>query len=160
MENIYPWFRLKQEVEQSAPKETSLQEKYGENILETMPDSPDVIPPSPDMIPPSPPVPKPRTRTPVRALNVFPKLTGGQSNAKNNGKYFKSPGSLQNTPNYMMPTTASRMRRSPRKKDVYVSPGYGVQTEETDGCPRSGFGHSPTSDFLPRNSKFSRDYEF
>ena len=74
----------------------------------------------------------------------------------NAGNYFKSTaGSLQNTPNYLKPTTASKMRMSPRKKDVYHSPGYGgQQTEQAETCPRSGFAHSPTSDFLPKNSEY------
>ena len=47
------------------------------------------------------------------------------------------------------------MRMSPRKKDVYLSPGYGgQQTEQAETCPRSGFAHSPTSDFLPKNSEY------
>ena len=47
------------------------------------------------------------------------------------------------------------MRMSPRKKDVYLSPGYGgQQTEQAQTCPRSGFAHSPTSDFLPKNSEY------
>ena len=47
------------------------------------------------------------------------------------------------------------MRMSPRKKDVYPSPGYGgQQTEQAETCPRSGFAHSPTSDFLPKNSEY------
>ena len=55
----------------------------------------------------------------------------------------------------MKPTTASKMRMSPRKKDVYLSPGYGgQQTEQAETCPRSGFAHSPTSDFLPKNSEY------
>ena len=55
----------------------------------------------------------------------------------------------------MKPTTASKMRMSPRKKDIYTSPGYGgQQTEQAETCPRSGFAHSPTSDFLPKNSEY------
>ena len=54
----------------------------------------------------------------------------------------------------MKPTTASKMRMSPRKKDIYTSPGYGgQQSEQAETCPRSGFAHSPTSDFLPKNSE-------
>ena len=51
------------------------------------------------------------------------------------------------------------MRMSPRKKDVYLSPGYGgQQTEQAETCPRSGFAHSPTSEFLPKNSEYFKRY--
>ena len=57
---------------------------------------------SPDIIPPSPPVPKPRKKSPLKAFNVFPKLT---ENSTNPVKNFKSPRSLQGTPNYLKHTT-------------------------------------------------------
>ena len=76
------------------------------------------------------PVPKPRTLTP----------------AKVEKKFFASPRSLQNTPNYLKPTTASRMRMSPRKNVLSPNP--------VESCPRSGLIKSPVSDFIPRHSKF------
>ena len=47
---------------------------------------------------------------------------------------------------------------SPRKKDVFVSPAYGAHQPSTDQdtCPRSGFGHSPNYDFLPKNSEYHK----
>ena len=78
---------------------------------------------------------------------MFPKLT---ENSTNPVKNFKSPRSLQGTPNYLKPTTASIQRMSPRKKDV---PAFGSHQPniEQESCPRSGFGHSPNYDFLPKN---------
>merc|ERR1712156_786432 len=91
--------KLKREVEQSEPKYTSevyvtavqdspMQEPVQQNLAANY---------SPDIIPPSPPVPKPRKKSPLKAFNVFPKLTG---NTANPGKNFKSSGSAQSTPNY------------------------------------------------------------
>jgi len=144
--------KLKREVEQSEPKDTSevyvtavqdspMQEPVQQNLAANY---------SPDIIPPSPPVPKPRKKSPLKAFNVFPKLT---ENSTIPVKNFKSPRSLQGTPNYLKHTTASKQRMSPRKKDVFVSPAYGVHQPSTDQdtCPRSGFGHSPNYDFLPKN---------
>ena len=146
--------KLKQEVDKKT--ETSMQESEKNGSV-----LPDVIPTSPDMIPPSPPIPKPRTRTPVKPLEKNKIIQGRTDvfskpniNPTLTGKYFKSPMSLKNSPNYLRPTTASKMRMSPRKKDVFFSnPAQGAQTSEPEACPRAGFVQSSTVDFVPKNSK-------
>ena len=92
------------------------------------------------------PIPKPRTMTPKKESppktpTIFRPQNSAPSTLK---KLFKSPGSLHNSPNYLRPTTASKLRMSPRKNDVYLSPG--VQP-----CPRAGFVKSP--EFSNKHSK-------
>ncbi len=105
------------------------------------------------------PVPKPRTLTPVKADHAIARtLTPVKADlaptpAKSCGRFFKSPQSLQNSPNYLRPTTASKMRMSPRKRDVFLSPGY---DNDVTPCPRSGMISSPTSNFTPRHSKLTK----
>ena len=99
------------------------------------------------------PVPKPRTMTPKKdsppktpsmPMNQFP--TSTPSTMK---KLFKSPGSINNTPNYARPTEASKSRVSPRKKNWACSPKHEIDV--LTSCPRAGFITSP--DFSSKPSK-------
>ena len=90
------------------------------------------------------PIPKPRTMTPVKEtpqkttspMKLFPSANGKTPTAER--KLFKTP---QKTPNYLRPTTASKMRMSPRK---HLSPLHQHRAKEDNAnditpCPRSGF---------------------
>ena len=99
------------------------------------------------------PVPKPRTMTPKKdsppktpsmPMNQFP--TSTPSTMK---KLFKSPGSINNTPNYARSTEASKSRVSPRKKNWPLSPKPEINALAS--CPRAGFITSP--DFSSKPSK-------
>ena len=93
------------------------------------------------------PIPKPRTMTPKKdsppktPLQTVPMNQFSSSTPSTMKKLFKSPGSINNTPNYARATEASKSRMSPRKKNLPYSP-----RQEIDGlasCPRAGFITSP-----------------
>ena len=94
------------------------------------------------------PVPKPRTMTPKKdspprtpLITVPMNQIPSSSTPSTMKKLFKSPGSINNTPNYARATEASKSRMSPRKKNLAFSP-----RQEIDGlasCPRAGFIPSP-----------------
>ena len=151
--------KLKIEVDQSSPKDASeilaLQNEGNDDVFEKSYD--DVIMATPEAAR-IPPIPKPRTRTPVKAdwklaaqvqtqeSRQVPTPNAGRS------RLFKSPGNVQNSPNYLKPTKASKLRMSPRKRDVHLSPGYGAQDEaDVSVCPRACF--IPPQDTLPKHSK-------
>ena len=135
--------KLKDEVDKCVPKEASeLLAMHQSNDSE---DNEDLLPPSPA------PVPKPRTMTPVKEsaqkktspMKLFPSVTPVADR-----RLFKTP---QKTPNYLRPTTASKMRMSPRK---HLSPHHQRAKEDVNDvtpCPRSGFASSPNE--IPKPSK-------
>ncbi len=61
------------------------------------------------------------------------------------GRIFKLQNAVNaSTPSYARPTTASKLRSSPRKRDVQLSPAHGLYQQrkvdlDVTPCPRSGF---------------------
>lgn len=92
------------------------------------------------------PVPKPRTLTPVKA-----DIAHHHANTYT-AKYFKSPHSLQATPNYLRPTTASKMRTSPRKTPS--SPKFNL---DVTPCPRGGV---PSPSSAPKHRKILHFFQW
>ena len=139
--------KLKDEVDKCVPKEAS--ELLAMHQSKDSVDTEDLLPPSPA------PIPKPRTMTPVKETTVqkttspmklFPSLTPGADR-----RLFKTP---QKTPNYLRPTTASKMRMSPRK---HLSPHHHRAKEDGNDitpCPRSGFALSPNEIPKPRKKYY------
>ena len=143
--------KLKQEVENCVPKEASellAMHQSSEECLSAAEMSP-VVPSSPV------PVPKPRTMTPVKErpvektpLKMF--TAPGIENSPEK-RLFKTPS---RTPNYLRPTTASKLRMSPRKHLQVPSPHFRAKdSNDVTPCPRAGFASSPNE--VAKPSKFS-----
>ena len=133
--------KLKEEVDKCVPKEAS-------ELLAMHQSSDDPVEHEQCF---TPPIPKPRTMTPVKETpektptKMFPPLkAAGKSPDR---KLFKTP---QSTPNYLRPTTASKMRMSPRK---HLSPHHRASEDNPEvlNCPRSGFAASPNE--IPKPSE-------
>ena len=136
--------KLKQEVENCTPKEASeLLAMHQSTVSEDEQQGSSGMSPVPSPVP----IPKPRTMTPVKETptKMFPPLSSDKSPGGER-RLFKTP---QQTPNYLRPTTASRLRMSPRK---HLSPQ--LRTNDVTPCPRSGFASS--SNDAPKPSKRMR----
>ena len=135
--------KLKQEVENCTPKEASELLAMHQSTEDEQQGSSGISP-----IPSPVPIPKPRTMTPVKETptKMFPPLSSDKSpGGGGERRLFKTP---QRTPNYLRPTTASRLRMSPRK---HLSPQ--LRTNDLTPCPRSGFASSGSNDAAPKPSK-------
>lgn len=169
--------KLKEEVSQCVPKDASallamhkknsllLEDEEEEEIIsvEETPNVSIMLPTSDDggaktpKLLMEPPIPKPRTMTPQK-LTVEKLQETAQSTPNPNlavqQRLFKTP---EYTPSYLRPTTASKLRSSPRKGDIVLSPGHPLYQQRKDQldvtpCPRAGI--SPifkNTDSLKRN---------